>query len=182
MSLDLARARTDLVVNVPVDGELWGAERPTSVRRILARIPLFHERHAPGWSDDDYPDDDRLILVDDTAVADVALSLCTDGRHRPILDIDGRLDLTEQQVLAELDELWPAFMSAHGGRWIVYGSSTAGNFHAWGSHPIDFKDYQGMLGAAVAKRLCQAEWAGHTMRRGFGSLRLPHVRKEWVTA
>jgi len=181
MSMDLARARTELVVNVPYNEIEWGVlPEPHPVRRLLGRVPLFHEEHARGWTDDDYPDDDRFILVDDIDQADVALSLCTDGQHRPLLDIDGRSGTTEQAILAELDAIWPPYLFVSGGRWVVYGSSTPGNFHAWGSHPVDLKGYQTMLNLAVGRDLCEASWADHTLRRGFGSLRLPHVRKAWV--
>lgn len=79
-------------------------------------------------------------------------SLCDDGKHHPVLDIDGGMTVVE--------------------------SSTPGHYHLYFDDvALDWNDYAELLRVLAKFGLVDKEWATHSHRKGYSSVRPPHVKK-----
>lgn len=79
-------------------------------------------------------------------------SLCNDGRHRPVLDIDIPVRLVP--------------------------SSTQGHGHLYlDTDPMSWDDYQELLGALAKAGIISDDYKAHSVRNGMTLVRPPHHRK-----
>jgi len=84
--------------------------------------------------------------------ANLISSLCDDGRHMPVLDID-RMPVK------------------------VVESSTPGNFHLYIDRPMTWAAYARLLAALGAAGILEAGYVSASLERGATYVRKPGVRK-----
>lgn len=84
--------------------------------------------------------------------ANVVTSLCPDGTHRPVLDLDFGAHLTP--------------------------SSTPGHHHLFLDRAIPTEKYLNLLDALAEAGVIEHGYAEASRRRGFSAVRLPWVAKE----
>jgi hypothetical protein len=121
---------------------------------------------------DEYPepsDDDQTSMNVPEDAANVIVSLTTFGQHAPLFDLDG----------ADPDAFLMALV-VHGIRKhavTIIPSTNHEAGHAYVAGAVDWERYALMLEALSALNLIDVKWAKHSLRRGYGVLRLPHIIK-----
>lgn len=98
------------------------------------------------------------------------LSLCTDGMHRPLLDVDSP---PKNETLFRQIKFENAWL-----QWTTYPSSTEGHYHAACDTPMTWHDYCHVMESAVLLGFCDPKWHLMQLRRGYGVLRTPETKKE----
>lgn len=94
---------------------------------------------------------DTRVIVDDPEQANLVGSLCEDGKHRPVLDIDLPCS--------------------------VVPSSTWGHFHLYIEHPMEQEAYLKLVDALAEAGLVQKFYAMAARVRGQTFVRPPWVKK-----
>ena len=118
---------------------------------IPMRLRYYSEAVEPDAEYDDITAD-QLIQPDADHPANLCSSLCTDGRHRPALDID----IPCQYI----------------------PSSTPGHGHLYfPSVAMSWEKYRRLLDALVEAGIVDAAYRDHSVNSGQTLLRLPHVKK-----
>src|SRR6266436_7787145 len=84
--------------------------------------------------------------------ANLVSSLCDDGFHRPVLDLD---------LPAE-----------------IFQSSTPGHCHLYIDKPMTWDQYSYLLHALATVGILEPKYVEHSLERKKTMLRLPHIRKE----
>ena len=122
-----------------------------------AIVPVGSQRlyyHAPDLDTQDYsqpPSAERRVVVDNPMHANLIGSLCRDGMHRPVLDIDLPCQLLP--------------------------SSTPGHFHLYIDLPLDPGPYMELLQALADAGVVSRFYAEAAVHRGQTFVRPPWVKK-----
>lgn len=102
----------------------------------------FNQKHVPEPRGTDCADDDYNLVS----------SLCDDGMHRPVLDVDGGLEVVE--------------------------SSTPGHYHLYFDTPMRWDDYAKLLNLLAKYGMVDKKWVHHSLQKNMSTVRPPHVKKE----
>lgn len=118
---------------------------------------------------DSYDEGGPLNEPDTWHPANLVSSLCTDGFHRPALDVDVALTDDHRAFLSEF------------GRLLVIPSSTADHCHVYiDSVAFDWAAYQEFLATLVRAGIIESKYFDHSVARGQTLLRMPGDRKPTV--
>lgn len=109
-----------------------------------------------GWIDPHFMDettsDEGTASMETVRRPNVVSSLCSNGMHSPVLDIDFAAQLIP--------------------------SSTPGHFHLYlDGIEIEWEKYRQVLQTLGAAKILGAGYVYHSIQRGFSVVRLPHDRK-----
>jgi hypothetical protein len=131
----------------------------------------------------------------------LVLSLCTDGMHRPAVDIDFPCEITEAfgRKLLHVDITPPSrryrfglysakrhpddhhyirtFDVSQWGELELVPSSTEGHFHLYGDHAFTWVEYSALLNAMVGAGIVGRGYNTASQERGFTALRRPGFPK-----
>jgi hypothetical protein len=102
------------------------------------------------------------------AEANLISSLCDDGQHMPVLDVD---NMSEKQGLDKL--------TGHGFRldeMRTVASSTPGHFHVYIDRPMPWEEYESLL-MAISLDVIEPGYARASLERKATFVRKPEVRK-----
>lgn len=111
----------------------------------------------------------------DEADANLVSSLCKNGKHMPVLDLDGMDPMTAIERVTELLGLrhFP-------GRAVP--SSTDGHYHLFVDHEMEWQDYSKLLDVLVFEGVIQAKYASASKERQATFVRKPGIYKKKVAA
>jgi len=118
---------------------------------IAARL-RYHATTLDDYLEDDPDFETPLEEPTEHKPANVASSLCTDGKHRPALDIDIPCEFIP--------------------------SSTPGHGHLYFPEmKLSWERYQELMTTLAAYGIVDKKWAAHSRRNGQSLVRLPTVKK-----
>ena len=159
-------AKTDLNAKLPEDDpeENFGSYSSPKKRQIEAKVPF--KLWVPATPEDDF---------------NLVLSLCTDGCHRPVVDLDFPKDKLSFKDDSSLSRVLMYVDDGRGGRQqiifkgaVVVFPST--NFaHLYTDVPMTFSEYTDLLGEIPGEDA--SAYRTNTVNAGFGALRPPWVKK-----
>jgi len=125
--------------------KLLGTELLKSTQKLLKK----------NKSEDTYDEGFYTKIPDEAAGitdAELIASLNSDGKHRPLLDID-----------------FPA---------AVIPSSTEGHCHLYIDKELEWKDYKKLLNVLADLGIIEHGYRGASLARGYSALRLPWIKKD----
>ena len=116
--------------------------------------PLLSPTSNQNVEDDDYTAGGPLMEPTDIYPANLVSSLCTDGLHRPALDID---------IPCRVEQ-----------------STTPGHCHLYFDElAMTWEKYQELLQALAIAGIIEHKYVGHSVDRGQTLLRPPGVKADW---
>jgi hypothetical protein len=134
-----------------------------------------------------------IKVMTNPLLANLVLSLCDDGYHRPAIDVDYPCEIVTtfgRQTLAVDTSVppWSAY-SYRVNRGIIttdledFGevelvpSTTPGHFHVYGDNAMTWNQYHRLLSQLKGKSIIGRRYYDLSIERGFTALRKPGVKK-----
>lgn len=116
--------------------------------------PLLNPTNTVNTEDGDYTAGGPLLEPTETSPANLVSSLCTDGLHRPALDID---------IPCRVEQ-----------------STTPGHCHLYFNElAMTWETYKTLIEALAAAGILENKYVEHSIDRGQTLLRPPGVKAEW---
>lgn len=122
-------------------------------------------------------DANKRVRVDDPQKANLISSLCDDGLHRPVLDVD---EMPVWKAVGEIIDSWRTVFCD--GRLApnlieVVPSSTPGHVHVYIEHSIRWHKYRELLIELAHRGVIQPGFANASVAREATFVRPPGVKK-----